>query len=75
MAVVEIAVDAIVLSFCLDCERNNGTPSNAPPLLLEAMSISQNVTKEKLQRQKEMLDNKLTSIHQVQSGSVAATSV
>ncbi|CAM6083691.1 unnamed protein product [Calypogeia fissa] len=36
--VVEMAIDTILLSFCIDCEENNGTPLYAPPLLLDTLS-------------------------------------
>ncbi|XRB10017.1 choline transporter protein [Pycnococcus provasolii] len=37
LAVYEMAVDTVLLSFCQDCDRNNGSPSCAPPLLLLAI--------------------------------------
>lgn len=36
-SVYEMAIDTVLLSFCEDCERNNGHPRCAPPLLLEAV--------------------------------------
>ena len=37
-AVVEIAVDTIFLSFCIDCKLHGGEPVNAPPLLHDLVS-------------------------------------
>eukprot|EP00249_Psilotum_nudum_P010325 c22474_g1_i1 orf=490-2595(-) len=37
-AVVEMAIDTIILSFCEDAEEHNGTPLYAPPLLMETLS-------------------------------------
>lgn len=39
-AVVEMAVDTILLSFCIDCEANNNQPQHAPKLLLDALGIA-----------------------------------
>lgn len=36
-SVYEMAIDTVLLSFCEDCESNNGHPRCAPPLLLEAI--------------------------------------
>jgi choline transporter-like protein 2/4/5 len=36
-SVYEMAIDTILLSFCDDCESNNGHPRWAPALLLEAI--------------------------------------
>ena len=36
-AVYEMAIDTVLLSFCEDCESNDGHPRCAPPLLLEAI--------------------------------------
>jgi choline transporter-like protein 2/4/5 len=36
-SVYEMAIDTVLLSFCEDCESNNGHPKCAPPLLLEAL--------------------------------------
>jgi len=36
--VVEMAMDTILLSFCLDSEENNGTPMFAPPLLIDTLT-------------------------------------
>ena len=33
MGVVELSIDTILLSYCLDSEENGGRPTNAPPLL------------------------------------------
>ena len=41
----EMDIDTILLSFCEDCESNNGHPQCAPPLLMEA--IGETVSKEK----------------------------
>eukprot|EP00963_Diacronema_lutheri_P002214 scaffold148_cov341-Pavlova_lutheri.AAC.22 len=37
MAVVEMAIDTIMLSYCMDCEENGGTASCAPKLLLDSL--------------------------------------
>lgn len=39
-AVYEMAIDTILLSFCEDCEVNNGEPRFAPPLLMEVVGGS-----------------------------------
>ncbi len=39
-AVYDMAIDTIMLSFCEDCESNNGNPRFAPPLLMEVMGGS-----------------------------------
>lgn len=39
-AVYEMAIDTVMLSFCEDCEANNGTPAYAPPLLMEVMNAA-----------------------------------
>ena len=39
-AVVEIAVDTIFLSFCIDCKIHNGDPINAPPLLHDLVATA-----------------------------------
>lgn len=36
-AVVEMAIDTIILSFCQDVEEHQGTPQYAPPLLMETL--------------------------------------
>lgn len=36
-AVVEMAIDTIVLSFCQDVEEHQGNPQYAPPLLMETL--------------------------------------
>uniref|UniRef100_A0A7S0RW54 Choline transporter-like protein n=1 Tax=Chlamydomonas leiostraca TaxID=1034604 RepID=A0A7S0RW54_9CHLO len=36
-SVYEMAIDTVLLSFCEDCESNNGEPRFAPPLLMEAV--------------------------------------
>ncbi|KAG0559037.1 hypothetical protein KC19_10G073600 [Ceratodon purpureus] len=36
--VVEMAIDTILLSFCIDSEEHNGTPMFAPPLLMDTLS-------------------------------------
>jgi hypothetical protein len=36
-AVVEMSIDAIVLSFCQDSEEHQGTAQYAPPLLIETL--------------------------------------
>lgn len=36
-AVLEMAIDTIILSFCQDVEEHNGTPQYAPPLLMETL--------------------------------------
>lgn len=36
-SVYEMAIDTVLLSFCEDCESNNGHPRCAPALLLEAV--------------------------------------
>ncbi|OAE18975.1 hypothetical protein AXG93_461s1160 [Marchantia polymorpha subsp. ruderalis] len=35
--VVEMAIDTILLSFCIDCEENNGNARFAPPLLMDTL--------------------------------------
>jgi hypothetical protein len=37
-AVVEMAIDTILLSFCIDSEEHNGTPMFAPPLLMDTLT-------------------------------------
>ncbi len=37
-AVVEMAIDTILLSFCIDAEEHNGTAMFAPPLLMDTLS-------------------------------------
>lgn len=37
-AVVEMAIDTIVLSFCQDVEEHQGNPQYAPPLLMETLN-------------------------------------
>jgi choline transporter-like protein 2/4/5 len=39
-AVYEMSIDTVLLSFCEDCESNNGHPRCAPTLLLEAIGES-----------------------------------
>lgn len=36
-SVYDMAIDTILLAFCEDCERHDGVPKWAPPLLMEAM--------------------------------------
>jgi choline transporter-like protein 2/4/5 len=36
-AVVEMSIDAIILSFCQDSEEHQGTAQYAPPLLMETL--------------------------------------
>ncbi|KAL2653076.1 hypothetical protein R1flu_021204 [Riccia fluitans] len=36
--VVEMAIDTILLSFCIDSEENNGNPRYAPSLLMDTLS-------------------------------------
>jgi hypothetical protein len=36
--VVEMAIDTILLSFCIDSEEHNGTPMFAPPLLMDTLT-------------------------------------
>lgn len=45
--VYEMAVDTVLLSFCEDCESNNGSARYAPPLLLEAIGKAQEMKKKK----------------------------
>jgi hypothetical protein len=35
--VYELAIDTLLLSFCEDCERHDGRPAAAPPLLMHAL--------------------------------------
>ena len=37
-SVMETSIDTIFLSYCLDCEKNNGTPLFAPPALQAVMN-------------------------------------
>ncbi|CAM6029743.1 unnamed protein product [Sphagnum balticum] len=37
-AVVEMAIDTILLSFCIDAEEHNGNAMSAPPLLTDTLS-------------------------------------
>ena len=37
LAVYEMGVDTILLSFCEDCQQNDGDAKLAPPLLKEAL--------------------------------------
>ena len=37
MAVVEMAIDTIMLCYCMDCEENGGTATCAPKLLLDSL--------------------------------------
>lgn len=37
-SVYDMAIDTIMLAFCEDCEKHDGNPKWAPPLLMEAMS-------------------------------------
>ena len=50
MAVAEMAIDTILLAFCLDCEQNNGNPAYAPPLLMDAMGVADDYNKKKLEK-------------------------
>lgn len=36
-AVYDIAIDTILLAFCEDCDKHDGNPKWAPPLLMDAM--------------------------------------
>lgn len=36
-----MAVDTILLSYCEDCDVNDGVPQYAPKLLLEAIGLSE----------------------------------
>lgn len=47
LEVYEMAVDTVLLSFCEDCESNNGNAKFAPPLLLEAIGKAQEMKKGK----------------------------
>ncbi|KAK1309301.1 hypothetical protein QJS10_CPA09g01604 [Acorus calamus] len=38
-AVVEMAIDTIILSFCQDAEEHQGTAQYAPPLLMETLDV------------------------------------
>ncbi|KAL3684879.1 hypothetical protein R1sor_002901 [Riccia sorocarpa] len=35
--VVEMAIDTILLSYCIDCDENNGNARYAPPLLMDTL--------------------------------------
>lgn len=37
MSVTEMAVDTVLLSYCIDCDENNGRAVNAPPALAEVL--------------------------------------
>lgn len=36
-AVIEMAIDTLILSFCQDAEEHQGTAQYAPPLLMETL--------------------------------------
>ena len=40
MGVVELAIDTILLSYCLDCEENGGHAASAPPLLRDYVAVA-----------------------------------
>ncbi|GBG90263.1 hypothetical protein CBR_g50441 [Chara braunii] len=46
--VVEMAVDTILLSFCEDCEENNGIPRFAPMRLVQALRAAQEEHEERI---------------------------
>jgi len=50
--VYEMAVDTVLLSFCEDCERNDGDPKFAPPLLLSAIGKSRDCNRSKVGAEK-----------------------
>lgn len=39
MSVTEMAVDTVLLSYCIDCDENGGQAVNAPPLLNDAVRV------------------------------------
>lgn len=39
-------VDTTIIAFCDDCDKNGGEPKYSPPLLMEAMGVSAQVTKD-----------------------------
>lgn len=44
MAVTELTVDTMLMSYCIDCEENGGSPQFAPPLLMDAMDYAADST-------------------------------
>lgn len=50
MAVVEMAIDTVLLAFCLDCEKHGGNPAFAPPLLMDAMGTADDFRKKEAER-------------------------
>ena len=45
MGVVELAIDTILLSYCLDCEENGGHAASAPPLLHDYIGSAEDDSK------------------------------
>lgn len=37
MAVTEMCIDTILLSYCIDCDENGGSATNAPPMLSDSI--------------------------------------
>lgn len=42
MSVTEMAVDTVLLSYCIDCDENNGRAVNAPPALADVLESAAN---------------------------------
>jgi len=47
MSVTEMAVDTVLLSYCIDCDENGGQAVNAPPLLNDALDKAEKYSKDK----------------------------
>ena len=46
-AVAEMAIDTIMLSYCIDCDQNGGVPKMAPPMMQAALSTVGTATQAK----------------------------
>lgn len=53
MAIVELGIDTILLCYCKDCDEHDGVPLNAPPALVDALSIAKKVKQAKLEEAKQ----------------------
>ena len=47
MSVTEMAVDTVLLSYCIDCDENNGRAVNAPPALSDTLDEAEATMKAK----------------------------
>ena len=52
-----MAVDTILLSYCEDCEANNGVPQFAPKLLMSAIGKGEVFVQQQAQKKSQAVSN------------------